>query len=97
MIWLVGTSPLTTLGSGTFGTGILTDVEDVTLPKRVLSVVPVSALAAVAESAIQIAVPAPATMTERRMLVARGKTREPFISTPPGSREPMVAFILGRV
>ena len=71
-------------------------VEDVTLPKRFLSEVPVSALAAEAESAIQIAVPAPATMTERRMLVARGNTRVPFISTPPGSREPMVAFILGR-
>ncbi|MNI63925.1 hypothetical protein D3C73_1193380 [compost metagenome] len=87
---------MTTAGRGTFGTGMLTELEDVTLPRRGLSVVPVSALAAVAERAIQIAVPAPATMTERRMLVARGKTREPLISTPPGSREPMVAFILGR-
>ncbi|NWL13811.1 hypothetical protein DM791_20355 [Paenarthrobacter nitroguajacolicus] len=87
---------MTRFGRGTFGTGTLTELEDATLPKRVLSEVPVSALAAEAERAIQIAVPAPATMTERRMLVARGKTREPFISTPPGSREPMVAFILGR-
>jgi hypothetical protein len=78
------------------GSGMLMELDDVVLSKRFFSAGPASAFAAVAESAIQIAVPAPATMTERRMLAARGKTREPLISTPPGSREPMVAFILGR-
>ena len=44
---------------------------------------PESALAALAESAIQTAVPAPAIMTERRIRAARGNACMAFISTPP--------------
>jgi hypothetical protein len=44
------------------------DTEDITPSNsECLSVIPESALAAVADNAIQIAVPAPAIMTERRI------------------------------
>jgi hypothetical protein len=44
---------------------------------------PVSALAALVESATQAAAPAPAIITERRIRAARGNACMAFISTPP--------------